>query len=398
MRILMISTWLPYPPDTGFRIRAFNLLRKLSVRHQITLVSFGGHESEPSHVAVLEQFCQRVLVVPHDPFAPRPVRSVLGLLAPYPRFLSAGCSRQMERVVDEAFSTGQFDLVLNLVIVAAHHARHVTGVPQVLDLLEVTQLVQEVDGQRLLSRMKRQLANRKLASYVRQMLERGIVCTTASDAEKSAILRLVGSCRATSIEVVPNGVDYAAYVGTVPNRELAPYLVFNGAMTFNANLEAMTYFLSQVWPRIHSQMPKLSMKITGSHAGVRLDSLRLAPEISLTGYVDDVRPLVAGAAACVVPILTGGGTRVKILEAMALGVPVIASPKAVEGLDVRHEEHVLIADAPERFAAEVIRVLNDGSLRANVVAEARRLVRDRYDWDRIGCAYEEIIQRVVRNA
>jgi glycosyltransferase involved in cell wall biosynthesis len=177
----------------------------------------------------------------------------------------------------------------------------------------------------------------------------------------------------------------------VPNT-----LVFNGALTYSANYDAMRYFLSEIHPRIRREESAVSLTITGSTAGVDLSALPLDRSVHLSGQVEDVRPLVAGASVCVVPIRQGGGTRLKILEAMALGTPVVATAKAAEGLAVTPEEHILIADDPAGFTAQVLRLLRDPALRQRLARDARRLVEGTYDWPAIGRQFTQLVETVAR--
>jgi glycosyltransferase involved in cell wall biosynthesis len=157
----------------------------------------------------------------------------------------------------------------------------------------------------------------------------------------------------------------------------------------------MQYFLAEIYPLIKQQIPDVILTITGSTKGVDLDGLRLDESVHLTGYVDDVRQPVARSAVCVVPIQQGGGTRLKILEAMALGTPVVATSKGAEGLDMIDGEHLLIADAPDAFAEAVVNVLRDTELRRRLATHARALVEARYDWGPIGQQFVELVEEVT---
>src|SRR3989304_6090235 len=139
----------------------------------------------------------------------------------------------------------------------------------------------------------------------------------------------------------------------------------------------MVWFLEEVYPLIQAQVPDLSLTITGDHADLPLPP---ASNVTLTGVVDDIRPLIASSSVSLVPLQAGGGTRLKILEAMALGVPVVSTLKGAEGLEIRSGEHLLIADTPEAFAENVIRVLRDPALRKGITDRARRMVEEKYDW------------------
>jgi glycosyltransferase involved in cell wall biosynthesis len=193
---------------------------------------------------------------------------------------------------------------------------------------------------------------------------------------------------------VPNGVDChhnrPGSVQAVPHT-----LVFNGSLSYSANYDAMRYFLAQVYPLIQREIPDVSLTITGSTKNLDLGPLGADPSVRFSGYVDDIRPLVTGAWACVVPILEGGGTRLKILEAMALGTPVVATSKGAEGLDVADGKDILIADEPDEFAGHVICLLRDRALRQRLAAQARRLAEQRYEWTQIGQRFALLVESTV---
>jgi glycosyltransferase involved in cell wall biosynthesis len=197
------------------------------------------------------------------------------------------------------------------------------------------------------------------------------------------------------VATVPNGVDCARNrPGLVPRRPNA--LVYNGSLTYSANYDAMRWFLAEVYPRIKAEVPGVTLTITGSTRGVDLASLALDDTVRLSGLVDDVRIPVAEASTCIVPIRQGGGTRLKILEAMALGTPVVATRKGAEGLDVTGGEHLLLADAPEEFARQTVELLGNPALRHVLTANARRLMEDRYDWEAIGQPFVDLVEATVK--
>jgi glycosyltransferase involved in cell wall biosynthesis len=154
----------------------------------------------------------------------------------------------------------------------------------------------------------------------------------------------------------------------------------------------MTWFLEEVYPRVQAGAPGVRLIITGDHADLPLPP---ADNVTLTGFVDDVRPLVAAAAVSLVPVRVGGGTRLKILETMALHTPVVATAKGAEGLDVRHGDHLLIADAPEDFAEAVLRMLGDPALRQRLIENGYHLVRERYNWAAVMPQFLGLIERVA---
>ncbi|MFW6116436.1 MAG: glycosyltransferase family 4 protein, partial [bacterium] len=194
--------------------------------------------------------------------------------------------------------------------------------------------------------------------------------------------------------LVPNGVDLETNSGDFGAPE-PDTLIYPGALTYSANFDAMEFFLQDVFPLVKSQRPNAKLRITGRYDGAPTERLPLGDGVELTGYLDDIRPTVGQTWACVVPLRTGGGTRLKILEAMALGTPVVSTAKGAEGLRVSPGEDILIANEPAEFAAHVLRLLDDEALREKLVANGRNLVEARYRWDRIGERLERFLRRVV---
>jgi glycosyltransferase involved in cell wall biosynthesis len=179
----------------------------------------------------------------------------------------------------------------------------------------------------------------------------------------------------------------------MPRRPQANSLIFTGAFTYRPNYEAMLWFVENVFPLVRAQIPEAHLTITGNHASLPLPATE---NVTLTGFVDDVRPCIASAWASLVPIWTGGGTRLKILEAMALGTPVIATSKGAEGLDAVPGEHLLVADAAEDFATAVIQLLQNPALRHTISQKAAEFVAGRYNWPVIAPRFLEVVERAAR--
>jgi glycosyltransferase involved in cell wall biosynthesis len=156
----------------------------------------------------------------------------------------------------------------------------------------------------------------------------------------------------------------------------------------------MQYFLAEIYPLIQRRESDVSLTITGSTSGIELTGLALDESVRLSGYVDDIRIPVSEAAVCVVPIRQGGGTRLKILEAMALGTPVVATSKGAEGIDAVDGEHILLADDEETFADHAVRLMSEPTLRQRLVTNARNLVEERYDWKQIGDRFVALVESV----
>jgi glycosyltransferase involved in cell wall biosynthesis len=171
-------------------------------------------------------------------------------------------------------------------------------------------------------------------------------------------------------------------------------VVSTGALTYHANLDAAVFFCKEVWPAIKKKVPNAHFLVTGSYDGVDTSGIR-ANGVKLTGYVQDINPVVAGSAALVVPLRIGGGTRLKILESMALGTPVISTELGAMGLGVVHNETALLADTPEDFADCTVRLMTDPKLRQRLSVNGKEYVAERFGWDRSVDALESAIEYAI---
>jgi glycosyltransferase involved in cell wall biosynthesis len=199
---------------------------------------------------------------------------------------------------------------------------------------------------------------------------------------------------AHSIKVIANGVD-TSYYQPYTGQRYANTLVYNGALTYQANFDAMDYFLRDIFPLIIEQIPGVKLQITGRTNGVEIDKLPLYSRVEFTGYLDDIRPTVAKSCACVIPLRVGGGTRLKVLEAMALGTPVISTTKGAEGLDLRSDDHLMIADTPQEFASQTVRILQNPQIGDRLSQNAAKWVKERYDWGSIGLYFRQVVEELV---
>lgn len=397
MRILMLANWFPHPLDNGARIRTYNLLEALARWHEITLFSFSRQGSHPPGLDHVCSLCRELRVVPHLSFEPGRLRALVGLLQPDPRVVAATYSSQMERLVRDSLERDTFDLVIASEIGPSggttSYIRHLRGVPRVLEDLELSISQDRIIMQRgKVARLRLRLTWAKLRRYTMHLLQDLDGCTVASECEREAVLNIVPGYR--PLAVVPNGVDLGYYSGDLglPQPDT---LVFQGALTYRANFDAMVFFLRQVFPLIRTRRPGVKLYVTGRTEGVPLKRLPQTDGVVFTGYLEDVRPRVARSMVCVVPLTVGGGTRLKILEAMALGTPVVSTSKGAEGLDVTPGKDILIADEPQAFADAVLRLLRDAGLRAWLSENGRRLVREKYDWQIIGERFNAFLEQVV---
>jgi glycosyltransferase involved in cell wall biosynthesis len=391
VKILFISAWFPAPPDNGSKIRIHQLLRSLSQQHSVTLLSFID-PAETIQPEALSAYCRVAGLVPKIKFQPNGLRSMLGWLSPVPRSMVATYSAEMDRLVRAELRSMQYDVLIASQFDTAVYAPIDLRVPAVFEEVE-TSLIREAYTRtpNRIARLRRWLTWRKTSGYTRQLLKRYAACTVVSTPERDNLRAIAPEF--DRVEIIPNAVD----IDQLAVKNAAPeanQLVFSGALTYRANYDAMHYFLAEIWPRIKAAIPAASLKITGRTTGVPLDRLPAANDVIFTGYLPDIRSTVANAWSSVVPLRVGGGTRLKILEAMALGTPVISTSKGAEGLDASADQHLLVADDPIGFAEQTVRLLRDPALRARLAENARRLVRSKYNWQSVGQRFVQLIESI----
>ena len=389
LRILLLSTWFPYPPDNGSRIRAYNLLKQISQRHEVSLVSF-VRDGRGNIEGDLRNLCVSVEVVPWTHYSPKRLRAILGFLSPAPRSVVDTHSSAMAQLVSQKLATREFDLVLASEMGTAPYVSNSQAIPAVLDEFQ-TGVIKEAYAQAKKpgTRFRNWLTWAKHRHYVASILRSFDACVVASAQEKANVREIAPAY--DKVHVIPNGVDVDHYRpgSAVPVPDT---LTYTGSLTYSANYDAVAHFLGDIFPHIQADVPGVKFKVTGSTQGVALDNLPSTNHVTFTGYLQDVRPVVARSWACVVPLRTGGGTRLKILEAMALGTPVVSTPKGAEGLEVIDGKHLLIGDTPAEFARQTVRLLREPSLRETLSSHARQLVEEHYDWAKIGDRYFELLE------
>jgi glycosyltransferase involved in cell wall biosynthesis len=390
MRILFLSGWYPYPPSNGSKLRIYSLLRGVAKRHEVTLLSFADRSMVDADVSELSCMCQNVQVVPRKSFEPRSRRARLGFLSLAPRSVIDTFSPEMAQRIEHTLDARDYDLVIASEWMTAGYGRYFRGLPALFDDLEVGLLYERfAHATSVWHRCRYGLTWVKHKRYLARLLRYFRACTVVSEQEQQLLARIAPGYQ--TVDMIPNCVNLADYRDV---HEVAQpnTLIFTGPFAYSPNYEAMLWFLGKVYRHVQVQVPEVHLTITGDHAGQPLPP---ASNVTLTGFVDDVRPRIASSWVVLAPIRQGGGTRLKILEAMALRVPVVSTSKGAEGLEVQHNKHLLIADTPEAFAEAVIRLLRNASLRQDLVTQGYQLIRQKYDWAAVAPRFLNLIEQIA---
>jgi glycosyltransferase involved in cell wall biosynthesis len=389
MHILFVSRWYPFPPDNGSKLRIYNLLRGLSTKHEIHLVSFVDHSDIDLDAQEIHAICRDVQVVKYKPFHPNSLIAYLGYLSSYPRSVVDSFSKEMQSCIERQIETKSYDRIIASQTSMARYCRPNHNIPVIIEEAELGvffDLFKQASSP--WRRLRNGLTWAKHRNYLSHLLQASSACTVVSEKERQLIIRNV-PCQ-TPVEVIPNCIDLSDY------RDIHEYpqpnsLIFTGSFRYHANYDAMSWFLTDVFPIIQAEVPDVNLVITGDHAGLPLPSSK---GVKLTGFIDDIRPLVAQSSVSIVPIRIGGGTRLKILEAMALRTPVVSTPKGAEGLEVTDEKNILIADSPAQYAKAVCRLLHEPELHKKLTDNAYQLVSEKYNWSVVIPRFLRLVENI----
>lgn len=378
MEILFLSRWFPHPADNGSKLRIAQLLAGLARSHRVTLISFTEDSRTPADlrsVPGLDRISE-VHALPWREFHPGSVRAVLGLLHPTPRFLLDTFSADMASLIGDTAARRRFDLVVaSQLSMASYHASF-KGIPAIFEEIELGVFHDQAATSRGLKHLRHALTWYKIKGYFSRLIQSFQACTVASVRERELFVRSFPA-HSRKVEVVPNCLSLEEYQGIKP-VPTPNQLIFTGSFKYRANYDAMLWFVGEVFPLILGRIPDARLIITGDHQNLPLPGVT---NIVLAGHVGDIKTLIASSSVSLAPLRVGGGTRLKILEAMALGTPVVSTSKGAEGLAVQNGEQMLIADTPEAFSAGVVGILENPVQRMQLSNNARRFVQEHFSWD-----------------
>ena len=405
MKILIIAHKMPYPPRGGATLRNYNLLKECAKENEIHLLTFTQEPylRDPAKMQAsidhLKGFCREVQVfkIPTD-------RSriswylllLLNIFSPTPYSVWRFWSRKMVRAIKQQLKQYEFDGVEIGCISLVRYARLMPHLPKLM-------IHHNIESQLLFRRSKTAgnfLARLYLALQARKVKRLEKIAsrqfdhhTTVSKLDKKTLLDL---CPGINVTVVDNGVDtdYFTPSAEPPDRNT---LVFAGAMAWYPNADAMIYFAREIWPLLKRDFPEIKINLVGASPPPELTELnRNDPAFRLLGFVDDVRPYVSQAAVYVVPITVGGGTRLKILDAMAMGKAIVSTSIGCEGISVADGREIIIADSPEVFAAKIGQLLHDPDLACKIGENARKTVMSTYSWKKIAPELTSVYAKLAR--
>ena len=398
MKILFLSPTVPFPLTDGGRIRVFNLLKQIAAKSDVTLLALETQPTDAEGVPELQQLGIQVHLVPNAPTLPR--LSFGTLLNAFFKRQPITVARYARPAYRQKFrdlvATEKFDLVHYEMFHTAQ-LRADTDLPGVLSQQNVDSAIwRRLCGETTHPFYKfvywtQQLAFQRYERVLSPKFD-AVACTSDIDA---AVFQQ--HCAEDTIEIIPNGVDVTHYQPDF-SSEAPAHLIYIGSMDWYPNEDAVAFFADEVLPRIQEKVPDVQFSIVGGNPSGRVQKLAQREGVIVTGRVPEIKPYFAEATVFIVPLRIGSGTRLKILEALAMGKAIVSTSVGAEGLDLKNGEEIFIADEPIAFADAVTRLLTDLSLRRKIGENGRARVEQDYDWRSIGEKLHQLYTRISRRA
>jgi glycosyltransferase involved in cell wall biosynthesis len=403
MNILWLKTELLHPVNRGGRIRTYNMLRELKRTHHITYLTLDDGTGAPDADRLAAEYCDELDVIPFRT-TPKDSPRLLGDLLvnlfsrlPYAvaKYASAEMTQRLRRRIDGSAC----DIVVCDFLFPSQNVPRDLPIPTILFQHNVEAAIwkrhTDVAGSRF---RKLYFAEqwRRMERFERHECRRFDHVVAVSEEDASALRTVYGL---SDVSWVPTGVDTAYFTPSGTNDVQSHELVFTGALDWLPNEDAILYFADAILPTVRSAVPDVTLTIVGRNPTARIREVAARHSaLNLVGQVPDVRPFIDRAAAFVVPMRIGGGTRLKIFEAMAMGKPVVTTAIGAEGLPVADNLHARFGDTPQEFAQAVISVLNEPDVARRLSEEAATFVRANFGWNRVAMEFADICSTVVAGA
>jgi polysaccharide biosynthesis protein PslH len=398
LRILWVKAGRLLPVDTGGKIRSYNILRQLGKAHSVTLLSYYGGQRDPDYETAIARELPGAVTLHTAALDGSALAQYLDylrrMLRSAPFAVSKFTDSEVRRMVAASTEQGKFDVAVCDFLSASLNFPVTLRLPTVLFQHNVeTALWQRLarSESNALRRLAYSLEARKMEKYERGALGRFHHIIAVSDQDRQQMLAMDPTCEIT---VVPTGVDTTKYSPAPPAVADPPRLVFLGSMDWEPNIDAVSYFCRDIFPRVRARFPKTVFQIVGRNPHPSVKQLA-SPAVEVTGTVPSVAEYLRDASLVIVPLRIGGGTRLKIFEAMATGKAVVATTIGAEGLAVESGRDLILADEAAAFADAIILLLSNAPLRRRYEEAAARLAAQ-YDWSIIVEQFAAALEQACR--
>ncbi len=379
MKILMLTPYLPYPLWSGGQIRTYNLLKNLAKKHEITLFSFIRDENENRYKRQLLKFCRRV-----ETFKRRPAWSIANILlaglTPFPFLVSIYYSRRLQKAIAGELQNHHYDLI---------HAETFYVMPNIpktsVPVLLVEQTIEFLVYQHFVEtiflplRLLLSLDVAKIKFWEEYYWKKAQKVVAMSPADEEVMQKEI---RNLDVDIVPNGVDTGEFFSIDRKKEKNNIILFVGNFKWLQNKEAVKLLVEKIFPKIKEKIADAKLWIVGRYPSDQIKNYQ-SDFIKISEDIKDIKTAYAQSGVLLAPIYGPGGTRYKILEAMASGLPVVTTSRGIEGLGAKDNEDVLVRDDPDSLASATVDLLTQKELSEKIAREGKKLVATNYDWKKI---------------
>ena len=380
--------------DTGGKIRTGKILEQLSKKHEITLISNVESPKDDCFLPEMERFCSQFIPVfwkeiPKYSFLFF-VRLIFQMFSIYPASVLNDTSRKLRKCLESEHHSRKYDLVICDFVQSALNFRRIVGTPSILFQHNVESQISKrhfEQSERMLGKLFWWLQWKKMFFFEKKICQKFNTVIAVSGQDRTTFCSLYGL---NNLVTILTGVDVEHFFPQdIPTESSS--LVFVGSMDWLPNEDAVLYFANDILPILKKDIPDIHLTVVGRNPSSRLTKhLCSVPEIQLTGWVEDVRPYIAKAGIYIIPIRIGGGTRMKIYEAMAMGKAIISTTIGAEGLAVKDEKNILLEDDPYQFSQKIIKLEKDSRMRTRLGENASAYVKKHCSWQQVGEIFEEI--------
>lgn len=388
MRIFFICQRVPFPPDRGDKIVTFQEVRHLSQRHEVHVFCLADGADDLANVAGVVDHAASVTAVPVTKLRSR-LRSLLALGSRRPLSMAAFDEAKLHDAIIRKYDEARPDLIIVFSCNVAQYAEHFAGVPRIMQFHDLDSLkwAQFAVFKNIALKWIYQTEAIRLLAYERSIARRFSHSLVCSAAERADFERLFPGIE---VSLVGNGVDLDHF-RPLGAKKRPGSMIFTGVMDYFPNVDGVLWFCDEVLPRVQSRVPEASLTICGNRPTAAIVRLAKRPGISVTGWVPDTRPYIDSAEVCVAPLRVARGVQNKLLEALAMGLPCVASGVAWRGTAVPKGAGILVSDDAVEFAEHVIQLLRAATLRTDMAAKARAAVEIVYRWETQLAALDSVI-------
>mgnify|MGYP000299208559 CR=1 FL=1 len=384
VRVLFVAPRFPYPPLQGDRLRAYELLRQLHQRHTITLVA----PDQPGAEQHAANICTTWQPVAQSRLAAF-IRTAAAIPSSRPLQVAYLCSSALRATVRELLQTGNYD-ILHLHTARVAPVADGTTLPAVVDFIDPLSLNMRRRAEREhgLAQLLFAAESQRMANYEQQLLTKLASAVLVSAADRA----ILGNH--PRLYVIPLGVDLQRFRYSETERDPAT-IIFSGRMAYFPNADAAQFLARDIFPLVRAQVPNVQLRIVGADPPAAIQELTLLPGVQVTGYVADLAGELQRATIAAAPLRAGTGMQIKVLEAMACGLPVVATRQVLAGVAAQHGQHALQGETAAQLAAAMVQLIQQPALRVQLARAAHRLVEELYTWERAADAFEHLYQSIA---